>query len=63
MIKINNGNVKIDGTQRERMYDLYCLYKVMLANSQLITDNNEVIRHMQEELNNDKNNLSDSAGA
>lgn len=63
MIKISNGNVKIEGTRRETMYDLYCLYTIMLANSQLISDNNEVIRHMQEELNNDKNNLSDSAGA
>lgn len=59
MIKISNGNVKINGTQRETMYDLYCLYKVMLANSQLIADNNEVIRHMQEEINNDKNNSCD----
>lgn len=63
MIKISNGNVKIEGTRRETMYDLYCLYKIMLGNSQLITDNNEVLRHMQEEINNDKNNSSNQGGA
>lgn len=63
MIKINNGNVKIEGTRRETMYDLYCLHKVILSNSQLTNDNCEVLSHIQEEINNDKNNSSDQSGA